>query len=328
MKIRNPLAFSVCILLAGWAAAASAAQHRGSRVGYHETIVVSAGETRESVVSFGGDIRVEGEVRKSVFGCGGTITVSGEVGDAVVGICSKITLKSTAVVRGDLVAIGSTIEKEPGVRIDGDTVSFGASDFTSKIVREGAKGILAVSFWPIIVIFKLVNIFVWFMLALLVASLFPKQVAFASDATRRSFWPTFGTGLAAFILFLFAVVIAAVLCLLLIGIPILFALALTGFVIKVFGKIVVFYLIGESLARSFHRERVSALGGALLGLLVLSIIGFVPVFGFLISSFLSILGWGAAIRTKFGTTQNWFARQERPASPPGPVPPKPPAQPS
>jgi hypothetical protein len=327
MKNKKILALLAFVVLIGLLSAAGA-QHSGSRIGYRETIVVSADESRENIFACGADIRVEGEVRKTVFNCGGTIVVSGEVGESVVGIGSGVTLKSAAVIRGDLVVLGGTIEKEPGFRIDGDTVYISGSDITSKLFREGARGIFAFSFWPIIVIFKLVKIFIWFLLALLVASLFPKQVVFASDQIRKSFWPTFATGLVAFILFIFAVIISAVLCLLLIGIPILVALAMAGFVIKVFGRVVVFYLIGESLARSLHRERVSALGGAFLGLLVLAIIGFVPVLGFLITSFLGALGWGVAIRTKFGTKQNWFSRPERPPCPPStPAPPAPPTVP-
>ena len=89
------------LILAGLALTGAtflAAQERGARVGYKDTIVVAAGETRDNVVSFGGDIIVDGKVRKTVFSLGGAITVSGEIGDAVVGIGSAITIKSTAVI--------------------------------------------------------------------------------------------------------------------------------------------------------------------------------------------------------------------------------------
>jgi hypothetical protein len=41
------------------------------------------------------------------------------------------------------------------------------------------------------------------------------------------------------------------------------------------------------------------------------LIGFVPVFGFLFSFCLSIIGWGVVIRTKFGTTENAFQRRAK-----------------
>jgi hypothetical protein len=258
-------------------------------------------------VTFGGDIIVEGRVRKNVLAVGGTITIKGEVGDSVVGIGSKITLKATAVIEGDLVGLGGTLEKEPGFRVDGDTVYFKASDISSKVVKEGLKSIFSFSFWPIILVFKLVNIFIWCMLTLFVASLFPKQVKLASDHVHRAFWPTFGTGLAAYILFIFAVIIACFLCLVLIGIPIVMGLALAGLIIKVFGKVTMFYFLGESLSRGFNSQKISVLGASMLGLLFVSVIGFIPILGFLFSLALSILGWGVAIRTKLGTKEKMAA---------------------
>lgn len=311
MKNKKGLALLASLLIFGFLPAA-AGQKNEDRISYRDTVVVSPGETRDNVVTFGGDIIVEGKVRKNVLAVGGTISVSGEVGDSVVGLGAKIMLKSTAVVKGDLVGLGGTIEKEPGFRVDGDTVYFKGSDISSKIVKEGFKGIFSFSLLPIILIFKLINIFIWFLLVLIVASLLPKQVTLASDQVRKSFWPTFATGLVAIILFTFCVIVSAFLCLLLIGIPILLALALAGLVIKIFGKVVLFYFFGESLSRAFRWQKVSPLGAAMLGLLFLSLVGFIPILGFLVSFVLSILGWGVAIRTKFGTTENWFKRSAQP----------------
>ncbi len=45
----------------------------------------------------------------------------------------------------------------------------------------------------------------------------------------------------------------------------------------------------------------------------MSLVGFIPFVGFLFTLVLSILGWGAVIRTKFGTTDVWIGR--KPPSP-------------
>ena len=299
------------------------AQKIGDKIGYRDTIIVSAGETRANVVTFGSDVLIEGTVRKSVFAVGGTITISGEVGDSVVGIGARITLKSTAVIKRDLIGLGGTIEKELGFRVDGDTVYFSGSDISAKFINEGFKGIFFFSLLPIILIFKLVNIVVWFLLAVVVASLFPRQMTFAASQVRTHFWPTLGAGLVAYVLFVFAIIVAALLCIILIGIPILLTLAMAGLTIKIFGKVALFYFFGESLARSFHRPAVSPLGGALLGLLLVSLIGFIPIFGFLFSTVISLFGWGTVLRTKFGTTENWFRRSAPvTAVPPPPAAPK------
>lgn len=307
----------------------AAAQKIGDQISYRDRIVVSAGESRENVVTFGSDVVIEGTVRKSVVAFGGTITISGEVGDSVVGIGARITLKSTAVVKRDLVILfAAPPEKEPGFRVEGDTVFIKGSDISSKIFNKGFLGFFSLSFLPVIIIFKFVSMFVWFILAIVVASLFPKQMTYAASQVRTNFWPILGTGLVAYILFIIAVLIAAVLCIVLIGIPILFALSIGGLVIKVFGKVAIFYFFGESLSRAMHRPTISAMGGALLGLVLVSFIGFIPFFGFLFSAVISLLGWGVVIRTKFGTTENWLKKSAATATamPVPPVPPAPPAQ--
>jgi hypothetical protein len=291
---------------------ALAVPQRGGSFGFGDTVVVSRDETRDSVVTFGGNINVEGRVRKSVLAFGGSITVSGEVGDSVVGFGSRIVLKSTAVVNKDLVSIGGTIEKEPGCRVDGDTVYFKGSEFSGKILSDGVRGLLTFSFWPVILIFKMVNVFIWTLLTFVVVLLFPKQVTLAGAGIRTSFGAVFGTGLLALICYTFLALFAALLCLVLIGIPILFALVLAALVIKIFGKIAVFYFFGRSL---LSHGKASVLGAAMLGLIVVSFLSFIPVLGWLFSLFLTILGWGIAIRTKFGTTENWFGKKNAPPAP-------------
>ncbi len=312
---RRSFALGLAFLLLLGGAIAWPALDRGDRIGAKDAIVVGPGETRENVASFGGDIIVEGRVAKTVFAIGGSITIAGEVGEAVVGIGSEISLKSTAVIRGDMVAVGGSIVKEDGFRIEGDTVSFKLGRLTGKVFGEGMQGVLSISFLPLIIILKAVNAFVWLLLAIVVTALFPRQVVFASGQIRRRFWPILGTGLLGLIIFSVFTAVAAVLCLVLIGIPILLTLIVAGLAVKIFGRVVLFYLIGESLAQSFHRKAVSPAGGALLGLSLMVLIGFVPFLGFFISFVFGILGWGIALRTKFGTTERWFGRTDRDAVP-------------
>lgn len=302
-------------------------QTGGDRIGWKDTIVVTAGETRDSIASFGGDVIVDGTVRRSVFAMGGTITISGEVGDAVVGLGSRIVLRSTAVIKGDLVSMGGSIEKEPGFRVEGDTVNFKGPMFSDKAFKNGLWGLIFFPFWPIVLIFKMVNIFLWALAAFLAAMIMPKQIARASAQLRTSFWPVLGTGILAHIVFAFLIVFAALLCLILIGVPILFALIMAGVAIKIFGRVALFYFFGESLARSFKWNRPSALGASFLGLLVIEVVGFIPIIGLLFKAVLTALGWGLVVRTRFGTMDNWF-KKGAPVPPapvlPGPAAPVPP----
>jgi len=272
-------------------------------------ILVAEDEVQENVVSFGGDILVKGRVKESVVAFGGTITVEGDVGEVVLGFGSQIILKPTATIQGDVVAIGGTIDKEPGTTVKGDIVYFKIESFKDLFGFLG--GFRFAPLIPFLIIIKLITIFIWFILALTLVAIFPKQISFASSQIRKSFWPVCGTGLLALILFVGLVIFAAFLSLILIGIPILIALILVAIIIKIFGRVVVFYFFGESLSKAFGSKKPSAILAVIVGLIFVEFIGFIPIIGSLFFFVLSLIGWGVVIRTKFGTTENWFRKEAK-----------------
>jgi hypothetical protein len=270
-----------------------------------QDIYIAEDEEQDNVISFGGNVVIEGKVRESVVTFGGEVTISGEVGELVLGFGSNITLKSSAVIGGDVVSLGGELEKEPGCLIQGDTVYFKGFEDLTDLLGEGFTGALI----PLIIFFKLVSVFITFLLALLIAALFPRQITLASTQIRNSFWPVVGTGLLSIIAYVGLVIFATLLSFVLIGIPILIALIIIGIVIKLFGRVVLFYFFGDSLIRAFGKGKASVFGGMILGFILVSFISFIPIFGGLFTFCLSIIGWGVVIRTKFGTTENWFKKK-------------------
>jgi hypothetical protein len=270
-----------------------------------QDIYIAEDEEQDNVISFGGNVVIEGKVRESVITFGGEVTISGKVGQLVLGFGSKITLKSQAVIDGDVVSLGGTLEKEPGCLIQGDTVYFKGFEDLSDFLGEGLTGALI----PLIIFFKLISIFITFLLALLITALFPRQITYASAQIRNSFWPVVGTGLLSIIVYVGLVIFATLLSFVLIGVPILIALIIIGIVIKLFGRVVLFYFFGDSLIRAFGKGKASVFGGMVLGFILVSLISFIPILGGLFTFCLSIIGWGVVIRTKFGTIENWFKKK-------------------
>ncbi len=242
---------------------------------------------------------------------GGSITISGTVGQSVVGIGSRILVKSTAVIKEDLAALGGTLEKEAGCSIGGDTIYFQTRELGDKLFRDNGffQGLFSLSLIPVIVIFKLVVIFLWFIAALLGASLFPKPLAYAAGEVRKHFWPVLGTGLVAIMVFTTLVIFAALLSFILIGIPLALALGAAGFAVKVFGRLAVFYFLGAAVLGGNRGRTPSAMGAMLMGLVVFSVAGFVPILGFFFGLVMNAVGWGVALRTKFGSRENWFVKK-------------------
>jgi len=284
-----------------------------------KNVTVTAGESQDNIFTLGGSAVVDGTVRHSVIALGGTVTVSGEVGEAVVGFGSRIVIKSTAVIKGDVVSIGGTLEKEPGCSIRGDTVYLQGSDITRKMFQGGLlTGIFSFSFIPFILFVKLIVIFAWFILVLVGAALFPKPITTASAELRKSFGTAFAIGFLAHIVLGGLLVFAALLCIILIGIPILFGLIAAAVLIKIFGRLVVLHYLGDSLLRAFGSRKSSVVGTAIVGLLLVGLISFLPIIGLLFGLVLNMVGWGIAIRTKFGKTENVFEKKQvaPPAAPP------------
>lgn len=280
----------------------------GQGVVIKKDIHVAENEVLDNVISLGGEVLIQGKVEESVVAFGGTITIEGEVGEVVLGIGTKITLKSTAKIEGDVVSLGGTLDKEPGSRVDGDTVYMEIESLKDVLAFLGGFGFAGLI--PILIIIKLITLFIWFILAVILAALFPRQLSLASSQIRKSFWPVFGTGFLTIIIFTGLVIFSVLLSFILIGIPILLALIIIGVVIKIFGRVVLFYFFGESLARAFGNKQPTAFLAVFLGLILVGLISFIPILGSLFAFILSIIGWGVVIRTKFGTTENWFRRTQ------------------
>lgn len=276
---------------------------------FKKDIIVEEDEIQDNVISWGGEIRIEGTVTDSVINFGGTIIIDGKVKNTVVGFGSDIILKSTARIEGDVVSLGGTLDKDPGAIIEGDTIYFSTSDEVSKFLKEGFAGVFGFSLIPLLFIFKLITLVIWFILAIILVAIFPKQISYASDQIRTSFWPIFGTGILSIVIFTGLIIFSVFLCFILIGIPILLALIAVGIVIKIFGRVVIFYFLGDWIFKVFGGKQTSGLLAVLLGLLLFGLIGFIPILGSLFSFILSIIGWGVVIRTKFGSVENWFKRK-------------------
>jgi hypothetical protein len=281
----------------------------GEGVVFKKDILVEKDEVQDNVVSWGGDVRVLGTVNESVVNFGGTIIIEGKVGDTVVGFGSKVILTSTAKVEGDVLSLGGSLDREPGSIVEGDTVYFSTSEEVAKFLREGLVGIFGLSLLPLLIIFKLITLVIWFIVAIILVAIFPRQISFASQQIRTSFWPIFGTGLLSIIIFTGLIIFSVLLSFILIGIPILLALIAIGVIIKIFGRVVIFHFLGKSVYKAFGGKQSSALLAVVIGLAVFGLIGFIPIIGSLFSFVLSIIGWGVVIRTKFGSVENWFRKK-------------------
>jgi hypothetical protein len=279
-----------------------------------KNIIVEEDQVQDNLLTFGGNILIKGKVRENVVAFGGTIIVEGEVGELVLGLGTDITLRSSAKIQGDVISLGGTLEKEAGVFISGDTIffNFETGEDIKKFFREGLGGIFGISLIPFFLVVKLITLFIWFVLALILIAIFPQQISGAATMIRKSFWPIFGIGFLSLIVYAGMILFSALLSIILIGIPILLALIFLGIAVKVFGQVVIFYFFGESLYRTFSKKQPTPLPAVLLGFLLVGLIGFIPIIGSLFSLVISVMGWGVVIKTRFGS-KSIYSQKKLPA---------------
>jgi hypothetical protein len=260
-------------------------------------IYVGATETQDNVITFGGEIIIE----ESVIAFGGSIVISGEVDNSVIGIGANITLHPSAIVRGDLVSIGGTLNRDPQAKIEGDTIFFETTEELWNSIKTALGGLFGLTLLPIILLIKVISLFVWLIIALLIALLFPRHVVNSSLEIRKNFWSVFGLGLLSIIIFAGLIILAAFLSIIIIGIPLLITLIFIGLAIKMFSRVVIYAFFGEVLTRAFGSKNPALILQVVLGFVFVSIVTFIPILGTLVALAFNIIGWGAVIKTRFGT---------------------------
>lgn len=296
------------IVLSGLAGAAWYKFDQTTRPTFKEEIIIGPQETQKTILAFNSRVGVEGRVEENVVVFGGEVTISGEVGKSVMAFCSQVNIKSSAIIREDLVILGGTLEKEPGCTIGHDTVLIPTSGkFALDIFRKGIFFQLGTLFLAL----KLISLFFGILLTVFVAGTFPRQVYFAAGKFRSDFWPILGTGFLSMIIYAGLILLSSLLIFLIIVLPLLFILIFAGLVLKIFGGTVFSYFFGETFLRALGVKKMPHLiWTAVIGLVLATFLGLVPVLGFIFSLVVSLVSWGVAIRTRFGTLDNWLARNQ------------------
>jgi len=233
----------------------------------------------EGIVA-GGDISLEGEVKRSAT-LYGEVNVSGTVGrDLTVagGRLGNLVLTNTARVGGNLTA---RVHRLKDVHIaDGATIS-GKRDIQLRV----KKSRFTLRFF--------LHQVLWLAAAMLVGwlglALFPRFLQACTQAVGSG-WRSLGLGLGVLAGIPVAIVVAAIT---LVGIPISLMLLALYLASIYLAKLWVGAFLGRILLKSAGGTKRDWLLGLLVGLLILTIVGFIPYFGGLVRLIVVCLGLGA-----------------------------------
>ena len=310
-------------------------RHAGEMMRIGSDIHVDRDQTVDGdVVAISGDVHVDGHVKGSVQSLGGDVYLS-----------------STARVDGDVAAVKGELHEEPGAYVGGQRVTALSGHVSGSARRHVMEAVYLAGNRSVRELWKFGRTLAWLLIMLglvwLILRIAPRRTGSAVDVVRRETAASLGIGMMSIVLFVPSLIalalVAAILCVTIIGIPVAVA-ALLGYfllllVLAIWGFVVGAAWLGGQLRGGHPGE--SLLKHALIGTVLIigmrtvgHLIAIIPLFGFLggflvvmswiLSGTASTLGAGAVLRSEYtsGEIRRWWRnwRGGTPAPAAGPVP--------
>jgi len=245
-----------------------------------------------SIVKIGSDVHIEKDMRvDDAVAVGGSVYVDGIVDGDAVAVGGTIHLGEEAIIHGDAVTVGGTIDEAEGSMVYGTTIDVGSFDFQDifegSCFFDGSRGIPGIprglKFIPLIGLFALV---------LLLAVLIPKELSTVASNVKNEPIIMFLWGILGIILI---VPLAVMLAISIIGIVLIPLEILAVLLATLIGYIAVAVIIGKKILRALKTDNPSVVLSAILGVLILWLVGLVPFFGSIVKVIVVIIGFGAVI---------------------------------
>ncbi|OIO39878.1 MAG: hypothetical protein AUJ75_00725 [Candidatus Omnitrophica bacterium CG1_02_49_10] len=238
-------------------------------------VTVESGMTANDVVVIGGNVTVSGKVERGIFVVGG-----------------NVYLKEYSEVKGEIVTVGGEVVKDPSAVMRGGLTQIRIPSFMPTFETFFKGGWIAI--WATLSVLALLG---FLGITILLLALLPKHISNIITVLDESFFNMLAWGL---VWILLIAPIAIMLAISIVGI-LLIPLEIMMFVIAmIIGYIAVAAFIGKNILKSSKRAR-NLFVEAIIGVLILFLISFLPVIGAIVKSLLVIAGFGAVIMTRFGT---------------------------
>lgn len=295
--LRRPLALLI-LLLAGASLAALEPFALGGR---H---LLEAGERHAgSVVLVGGDMTIApgARVDGSVTVIGGELDLGGSVGGTVHAYGSSVRLRTSAVIEGSLEAVASDVERSPSAIIRGGLHGDRFTPMRADVMRRwtvtterfGGVGLGGTGFALSVAL----QAGLMALLTFAVASVAPERLSRIADDLSEAPVAAGVSGLVAMVITVVTAVIAAVT---LIGIPVALLIGLAAWLAVLIGLTALADWVGHTVWREGDtRGARAALGGFLVGL-GWAALALVPVLSGPIQAVVSLVAFGAVVRTRGG----------------------------
>lgn len=246
-------------------------------------------------VNIGGSVTVnEGETVENAVAVMGDVTVNGTVNQDAVAVLGGVRVGPAGRINGDLVSVLGNITLADGAWVGGSKTRINPFDGTRAV---WPFPLLAGGFIGLLWLFKLLLFLGFLALAVLLVALLPDHLDRVSDSVVGSPLRVLLAGCVS-VLLVAPVCIALVLTI--IGIPLipLGALLFAGAVF--FGYLAVARIVGQKVIAALYKKPALRMWEMLLGVVLLWLVGYLPVAGFIIRASAALLGLGAVVYSVYG----------------------------
>lgn len=284
-----------------------------------ETLVIERDQdVAEDVIAFSKNVLVRGIARRGVAAVGGNLVIEGIVRGDVVVIGGTLEIKDGAIVQQDVIVIGGNLRRDPLGRVDGKV--FATSFYQQRLIeffQNPSRVLFHVDYSPTSMLWRILRLSCWFVLSYLVFKLFSQPVLRAGRHLEQNPGRVVATGLIASVALATSLLLFLVLCVILIGVPLVIGWGVFTLGVWIFGSTAVYHVLGSAIARTFLARRVAPTPALLLflGLLSVGLIRLLPVVNFVLPYFIFVLALGTTIQSYIRMDQLLFWKKSIPSLP-------------
>ncbi len=259
------------------------------------------------LVIAGGNATLEtgSRVQGDILALGGSLRADGLVEGDILALGGQVYLGENASVKGSVNMLGGSLERMPGSLIEGEESFSLPAPMLPGLPDNLAIPEMNLGINPIWKLFWiLMRSFLWAALAVLVTLFLPVSTRKVSQVISGQ--PMIAGGLGCLTIMV-APIILFIIGITIIGIPISLLATLILLIGWCFGIIAAGVEVGRRLASAFRQEWAlpvsAAVGAFLLTIVTNSVDAVVPCVGWVLPFLVGLLGLGAVILTRFGTSQ-------------------------
>jgi hypothetical protein len=294
-------------------------RHKGERVlvARGHSLEVKENESVHSAVVYGGNLAVKGHVEEDAVAFSGNLDVYGTVEGDASAIGGNVILHPGSAVMGDVSSIGGNVVRNEGAHVEGGIESFGGGN-VGKVVAGQVKDTLKKEFRKKapeteeeqeeaeeergeVLPWFFIKFAALFGLGFLGQLFFPTRMKELSAELKAQ---PIKSAMVGFLGAVALVPISLVLMITILGIPVAAALLLVAALAAILGFTAVASEIGLKIP--IMRGRKTQAVVLALGLLILLTLTSLPYLGWLVAIPTALMGFGAALLTRFGNRLRGF----------------------